>query len=293
MYINLFSFFFNLNISSFWSKFSNDLTLNFKVYWLIFFFFSLCALRKVPLAAESHTPLSPSSTSSVTPQLTSSPTSVFLPSDSSPHTATFPQSTSTTGLFSIRDAAHTPISGKARNGAHKTGRSPKGKEEDTEVGTKKRKNSSHISASLSSHSSLYLTVDNHKKNGNSYHPTIPVSGGAAASPAMRKTLGREGLWHSGDDWPSRSEGSQSFNSQSRWELTVLYPWLNDRSVFRCFLLSVWKQHLCHVLTWEAWWNVTTIHFKWWLGKYGSHQNYWVYSSLYRTFRDIDLFNTLC
>ncbi|XP_008314009.1 ataxin-7-like protein 1 [Cynoglossus semilaevis] len=176
--------------------------------------------RKVPLAAESHTPLSPSSTSSVTPQLTSSPTSVFLPSDSSPHTATFPQSTSTTGLFSIRDAAHTPISGKARNGAHKTGRSPKGKEEDTEVGTKKRKNSSHISASLSSHSSLYLTVDNHKKNGNSYHPTIPVSGGAAASPAMRKTLGREGLWHSGDDWPSRSEGSQSFNSQSSRSLST-------------------------------------------------------------------------
>ncbi|XP_069376101.1 ataxin-7-like protein 1 isoform X2 [Paralichthys olivaceus] len=172
--------------------------------------------RKVPLAADSL--LDSSCPSSVTSQQTSCVTS---PSNSPSYTATFPQSTTTAGGFSIRDAAaqaHAPISspGKASNGTHKTSRPSKDTDTDSAAGCKKRKNSSYFSSSLSSPSSLILTVDNHKRNGSSYHPTSQGSGGAAASPARKKGLGRggSGLWRSGDDWLSRSEGSQSLISQS-------------------------------------------------------------------------------
>lgn len=186
---------------------------------------SLCS-RKVPLAAESLFSFSSSGTSSLSSQQSPSPTSVTSPllpspSNSLSYTATFPQSSSTAGVFSIRDAPQ-PLSlvsapGKARNGTHKASR-PHKEAEDSTVGSKKRKNSSLFSSSLSSPSSLFSTVDNHKRNGSSYHPTLQSSGGTAASPAKKKGLGRggSGLWRSGDDWLSRSDGSQSHNSQSRW-----------------------------------------------------------------------------
>ncbi|XP_040885969.1 ataxin-7-like protein 1 isoform X2 [Toxotes jaculatrix] len=196
--------------------------------------------RKVPLAAESLLSLSSSSgTSPIASQQTPSPTSVTSPLLTSPsnslsYTATFPQSTSTAGVFSIRDAPHTPTPisapGKARNGTHKASRSSKDTE-DSVARSKKRKNSSYFSSSLSSPSSLFSTVDNHKRNGSSYHPTLQGSGGTAASPARKKGLGRggSGLWRSGDDWLSRSDGSQSHNSQSSRDLgTTSIPYSPSR-----------------------------------------------------------------
>ncbi|XP_018540668.1 ataxin-7-like protein 1 isoform X2 [Lates calcarifer] len=195
--------------------------------------------RKVPLAAESLFSFSSSGTSSLSSQQSPSPTSVTSPllpspSNSLSYTATFPQSSSTAGVFSIRDAPQ-PLSlvsapGKARNGTHKASRPPK-EAEDSTVGSKKRKNSSLFSSSLSSPSSLFSTVDNHKRNGSSYHPTLQSSGGTAASPAKKKGLGRggSGLWRSGDDWLSRSDGSQSHNSQSSRDLgTTSIPYSPSR-----------------------------------------------------------------
>ncbi|XP_039996271.1 ataxin-7-like protein 1 [Xiphias gladius] len=195
--------------------------------------------RKVPLAAESLFSLPSTGTSSIPSQQTPSPTSVTSllltsPSNSLSYTATFPQSTSTAGVFSVRDAQQplTPISasGKARNSNHKASR-PSKDTEDSVVGSKKRKNSSYFSSSLSSPSSLFSTVDNHKRNGSSYDPTLQCSGGTAASPASKKGLGRggSGLWRSGDDWLSRSEGSQSHNSQSSRSLgTTSIPYSPSR-----------------------------------------------------------------
>lgn len=176
--------------------------------------------RKVPLAAESL--LSSSGTSPV-----SSVTSPLLssPSNSLSYTATFSQSASMAGVFSIRDAAQ-PIGqvstpGKARNGTHKASRPSKDIEDS--VGSKKRKNSPYSSSTSfppsSSSSSLFPTVDNHKRNGSSYHPILQSSGGiSATTPARKKGLGRGGstLWSSRDDWLSRAEGSQSHSSQNRW-----------------------------------------------------------------------------
>uniref|UniRef100_UPI0037E89F9A ataxin-7-like protein 1 n=1 Tax=Semicossyphus pulcher TaxID=241346 RepID=UPI0037E89F9A len=180
--------------------------------------------RKVPLAAESLS-LSSSGTSPVTSQRTPSPTSVTSPLLSSPSSClsyTFPQSASTAGVFSIRDAAQpvAPVSalGKARNGTHKASR-PSKDVEDSVVGSKRRKNSSLSSSSSFSSSSL-LTVDNHKRNGSSYHPTLQGAGGTAMTAARKKGLGRgeSGVWGSREDWSSRSEGSQSHNSQNSRDL---------------------------------------------------------------------------
>ncbi|XP_039647939.1 ataxin-7-like protein 1 isoform X2 [Perca fluviatilis] len=182
--------------------------------------------RKVPLAAESLLSLSSSGTSPVTSQQTPPPTSVTSPPLSSPsnslsYTATFPQSASIAGVFSIRDAPQhvAPVSalGKARNGTHKASR-PSKDMVDSVVGSKRRKNSSYSSSF--SPSSLFPTVDNQKRNGSSYHPRLQGSGGAAATaatPARKKGLGHRGsrLWSSGEDWLSRADGSQSHNSQNR------------------------------------------------------------------------------
>lgn len=182
--------------------------------------------RKVPLAAESILSLSSSGTSPITSQETPSPTLSTSPLLSSPsnllsYSATFPQSASTAGVFSIRDPPQPliPVStpGKARNGTHKAS-CPSKDIQDSVVGSKKRKNSSYSSSSLSSSSlssSLFPIVDNHKRNGSSYHPALQDSGGTAAPSARKRGLGcgGSGLWHSRDDWLSRSDGSQSHNSQ--------------------------------------------------------------------------------
>ncbi|XP_034529908.1 ataxin-7-like protein 1 isoform X1 [Notolabrus celidotus] len=186
--------------------------------------------RKVPLAAESLLSLSSSSSSSgtspITSQRTPSPTSVTSPPFSSPSnclsfTATFPQSASTARVLSIRDAAQpvVPVSalGKARNGTHKASR-PSKDTEDSVVGSKRRKNSSCSSSSFSS--SSLLTVDNHKRNGSSYHPTLQGAGGTAGTLVRKKGVERagSGLWRTGEDWLSKAEGSQSHNSQNSREL---------------------------------------------------------------------------
>lgn len=188
---------------------------------------SSSCFRKVPLAAESLLSLSSSGTSPITSQQTPPPTSVTSPPLSSPsnslsYTATFPQSASIAGVFSIRDAPQpvAPVSalGKARNGTHKVSR-PSKDMVDSVVGSKRRKNSSYSSSF--SPSSLFPTVDNHKRNGSSYHPRLQGSGGAAATaatPARKKGLGHRGsrLWSGGEDWLLRADGSQSHNSQNRW-----------------------------------------------------------------------------
>ncbi|XP_042367499.1 ataxin-7-like protein 1 isoform X2 [Plectropomus leopardus] len=194
--------------------------------------------RKVPLAAESLLSLSSSGTSPVTSQQTPSPISVTSPLLSSPsnslsYTATFPQSASMAGVFSIRDAPQpvAPVSalGKARNGTHKASR-PSKDTEDSVVGSKRRKNSSHSSSSSFSPPSLFPTVDNHKKNGSSHHPTLQGSGGAAVTAAKKKGLGRggSGLWSGGEDWLSRADGSQSHNSQNSRELGTTIPYTPNR-----------------------------------------------------------------
>lgn len=186
--------------------------------------------RKVPLAAESLLSLSSSSSSSGTSPLTSqrtpSPTSVTPPLFSSPtnclsYTASFPQSASTAGVFSIRDAPQpvAPVSalGKARNGTHKASR-PSKDTDDSVAGSKRRKNSSYSSSSSSSFSSSsLLTVDNHKRNGSSYHPTIKSAAGTQVRKKGLEHTG-SGLWSSEEDWISKTEGSQSHNSQNSREL---------------------------------------------------------------------------
>ncbi|XP_026182534.1 ataxin-7-like protein 1 [Mastacembelus armatus] len=203
--------------------------------------------RKVPLAAESLLSLSSSGTSPVTSQQSPSPTSITSPLLTSPsnslsYTATFPQSASTCGVFSIRDAPQplAPITttGKARNGTHKASRTSKDLQ-DSAVGSKKRKNSSSsltssttaTTTTTTTTSSLFLTVDNHKKNGNSYHSTLQDSGGTVASTARKKGLerGGSGLWRSGDDWLSRSDWSQSHNSHNSHDLgTTSIPYSPSR-----------------------------------------------------------------
>ncbi|XP_029351234.1 ataxin-7-like protein 1 [Echeneis naucrates] len=171
--------------------------------------------RKVPLAAESLISLSPSSTSSITSQQTPSVTSVTAPSNSLACTATFPQSTSSPGVIGIQRDATQPLTttstqSKARNSTHKAS-CPSKDTEDSVVGSKKRKSSSYM-PSLSSASSLFSSMDNHKRNGNSIHSTVQSSGGTAASSVRKKGLGRGGseVWRSEDgDCLPRSDGLQS------------------------------------------------------------------------------------
>ncbi|XP_072233188.1 ataxin-7-like protein 1 isoform X1 [Leuresthes tenuis] len=182
--------------------------------------------RKVPLAAESLPSLSPSGTSA-TSQQTPSPTIVTSPLLTSPsnslsYTAMFPQSASTTGMFNVRESpqpsAQVFALGKARNSTHKASR-PSKDTEDAVVGPKKRKNSSHSTSSLSSSSSFPI-VENHKRNGSSFHPALQGAGVTPASPARKKgpSRGDSGIFSSANDWLSRPDGSQSHNSQNSREL---------------------------------------------------------------------------
>lgn len=175
--------------------------------------------RKVPLAAESLPSLSTSVTSSATKQQTLPPSSVASPvlpspSNSLTYTATFPQSASTAGVFNVRDSPQPHglalAQRKARGSSHKASRSSK----DSDVPTaaqKKRKNSSHSSFSPSS----FQTVDVHKRNGSSFHPTLQGFGVTKASQAKNKgPRGGSGLLSSSNDWLSRADGSQSHNTQN-------------------------------------------------------------------------------
>lgn len=178
--------------------------------------------RKVPLAAESLASPPLPGASSVSSQQAPSPTALTSPVFSSPsstltYTAAFPQSASTAGVFNVRDSPQArpqPLTSKARNGLHKAGRSSKDME-DLALGPKKRKNSSHSSSSFSS-SSLFQTVDHHKRNGSSFHPTLQGVGATAVPPARKKGPGHgdSGLLSSSDNWLSRVDGSQSHNSQN-------------------------------------------------------------------------------
>lgn len=187
------------------------------------------SFRKLPLAAESL--FSSSGTSPVTSQQTPSPTSTPSPlfssaSNSLSYTATFPQSTSTAGVFSIRDPPQ-PLAtfsapGKARNGTHKASHASKDVQDSAVAESKKRRNASYSPSALSSSSSstsssLFPAVDSHKRNGSSCHKTVQGSGGAVVSPAKKKGLGRggSGLWRSAGDWLPRSDASQSHNSHNR------------------------------------------------------------------------------
>ncbi|XP_043964477.1 ataxin-7-like protein 1 isoform X1 [Gambusia affinis] len=158
--------------------------------------------RKVPLAAESLPSNSMSVAASVTAHQAPPPTVLSSSSNSLTCTATLPQPASAAGLFGVRDSP-----GKARNGSHKAGRSPK----DPDVpaaGSKKRKSSSHPPSSFSP--SPFQTVDVHRQNGGSSHQTFQGFGVARASPA--KTKGPRvgsGLLSSSDDWLSRAERSHN------------------------------------------------------------------------------------
>nr|XP_054595628.1 ataxin-7-like protein 1 isoform X1 [Nothobranchius furzeri] len=178
--------------------------------------------RHVPLAAESLPSPSLSGTSSQqapSPIATSSPT---FSSPSNTYTATFSQSASAAGVFNVRESpqhrAPSLSSGKARNASHKAGRLSKDLEGPI-IGLNRRKNSSHSSTS-SSPSSLFQTVDDHKRNGSSFHPPLQGLGVAAASPARKKGPGHgdSGLLSFSEDWLSRVDGSQTHNSQNCREL---------------------------------------------------------------------------
>lgn len=187
--------------------------------------------RKVPLAAESLLSFPSSGTSSAAsrqlhPSSPISGSSPLLtpPSNSFSYSATFPQSTSMARVFSIRDGPQSLVQisalGKAGNGAQRASRPSK------EMGDpKKRKNSSCYSFSSAS-SSLFPAVDNHKRNGNSHHPTLQSSGGTVTTPSRKKGLGRggSGLWSGGEDGLSRSHGSPSLNSQNSRELGTSTPY---------------------------------------------------------------------
>lgn len=200
--------------------------------------------RKVPLASESL--LSSVGTSPVTSQHAPSAASVTTPLLSSPsnsllYTATFPQSTSTAGVFSIRDPAQAalPVSplGKSRNGVHKASR-PSKDLEDSISGSTKRKNSSHSSSFSSPF--LFPTVDNHKRNGSSYHTTLQGSGAAPGAAAKKKGgFGHGGLWSSGEDLLSKAEGSQNHNSQNRLVRTALIKSQKSSTSYDKVLLQLW------------------------------------------------------
>lgn len=184
--------------------------------------FSSPCFRKVPLASENLLSLASSGTAPITsqppPSLASVATPVSSPSNSLFYTATFPQSASAAGVFSIRDAAQPAPAvsalGKPRTGAHRASRPPKDAE-DTIAGSKKRKNNSCSSAFSPSY--LFPSTDNHKSNSSSYHPKPQGSGGAAAGmePGRKRGPGGGGLWSSREGLMSKAEGAQSHNPQSR------------------------------------------------------------------------------
>ncbi|XP_028256668.1 ataxin-7-like protein 1 isoform X1 [Parambassis ranga] len=184
--------------------------------------------RKVPLAAESLLSLSPSGNSSITAQQAPSPVSITSPLLTSASNSLSYTTASAAGVFNIRDSSQVFTQGKSRSGTHKASRPSKDMEDPT-VGSKKRKNSSFSSSSFSS-SSLFPTVDNHKRNGSSFHPTLQSSGGTASSPARKKGLGQgdSEVWSSSEDWLSRTDGSQSHNSQNNREHGISIPYSPNR-----------------------------------------------------------------
>ncbi|XP_021176263.2 ataxin-7-like protein 1 isoform X1 [Fundulus heteroclitus] len=172
--------------------------------------------RKVPLAAESLPSLSTSSPASVPVQPAPSPV-LSSPSSALTYTAAFPQSASAAGAFNVRDSP-TPrrpalAQGRARNGSPKASRPPKDSDPVPLAGPKKRKNSSHPSSSVSP--SSFQTVDVHKRNGSSFHPTLQGFGVTRPSPGKNKgPRGGGGLLSSSDDRLSSADGSQSHNAQN-------------------------------------------------------------------------------
>ncbi|XP_007579283.1 ataxin-7-like protein 1 isoform X1 [Poecilia formosa] len=164
--------------------------------------------RKVPLAAESLPSNSTSVAASVTAHQAPPAAVLSSPSNSLTYTTSFPQSASAAGLFGVRDSP-----GKARNGSHKAGCSPK--DSDAPAAAKKRKNSSHPPSSSSP--SPFQTVDAHRRNGSSFHQTFQGFGAARASSAKNKgPRAGSGLLSSSDDWLSRAE--QSHNTHNCREL---------------------------------------------------------------------------
>ncbi|XP_054655970.1 ataxin-7-like protein 1 isoform X2 [Dunckerocampus dactyliophorus] len=162
--------------------------------------------RKVPLAAESLPSHSPSDASSGASQQAHPPSPTpdacpFLTSSSGSVSCSISQPAP--AGFTFRDA-HVSTLGVSRHGTHKAGRLPK-EREDSIAGTDIRKNSS----------CSFPTVDTHKRNGSSYHPTLQKSGGPAATLARKKGHGPEGngLWSYSDHWLTRTEGSHSRNSR--------------------------------------------------------------------------------
>ncbi|XP_028306719.1 ataxin-7-like protein 1 isoform X1 [Gouania willdenowi] len=174
--------------------------------------------KKVPPASESLL----SSSSSSSPASLTSP-----PYTSLSYTAAFPQSSSTAGLFHIRDSpqAHANLLGKARTGPPKPPRTPRNSEESA-IGAKKRKTPSPLFSS----STLFPVVNHHKKNGNSFHPALHGSEKLGSSPSRKKGLvrGDAGLWNSSEDWLNRADGSQNHNTHNRRETATTTPYSPNR-----------------------------------------------------------------
>ncbi|XP_061617466.1 ataxin-7-like protein 1 [Phyllopteryx taeniolatus] len=160
--------------------------------------------RKVPLAAESLSSLSPSGGTSQQAPLPSPPSDtrppLTTPSSSISCGPSFPHPISSPRSLTFRDAPQ-PIStlGASHHSAHRASR-PTKEREDSFVGAK-RKNSSY-----------YCSF----RNGTSYHPPLQASGGPDATLARKKGHGREGngLWSYSDHWLSKADGSRSHNSNN-------------------------------------------------------------------------------
>ncbi|XP_061770298.1 ataxin-7-like protein 1 isoform X3 [Nerophis ophidion] len=165
--------------------------------------------RKVPLAAESLPSASPSGTSQLAHP--PSPKSDTFTSTSNPVSCGV--SLSAPGGLTFKDA-HLSTLGVSRHAAHKVSRLTK-EREDSRLGADVRKNSS----------CSFPTVDTHKRNGTSYHPTQQRSGGPGATPARKKGHGPEGngLWSYSDRWLTRAEGSHSRSSRNHANSSKLYP----------------------------------------------------------------------
>nr|XP_057934605.1 ataxin-7-like protein 1 isoform X2 [Doryrhamphus excisus] len=162
--------------------------------------------RKVPLAAESLHCLSPSGAPSGTSQQAHPPSTTSdscPPLTSSSGSVSRSISQSAPAGFTFRDA-HVSTLGVCRHGTHKASRLAK-EREDSIAGTDVRKNSS----------CSFPTVDTHKRNGSSYHPTLQKSGGPASTLARKMGHGPEGngLWSYSDHWLTKTEGSHSRNRE--------------------------------------------------------------------------------
>ncbi|XP_061922568.1 ataxin-7-like protein 1 isoform X1 [Entelurus aequoreus] len=160
--------------------------------------------RKVPLAAESLPSASPSGTS----QQAHPPSPKSDTFTSTSNSVSCGVSLSAPGGVTFRDA-HVSTLAVSRHSAHRASRLTKERE-----GADVRKNPS----------CSFPTVDTHKRNGTSYHPTQQRSGGPAATPARKKGHGPEGngLWSYSDHWLTR-EGSHSHSSRDHANSSKPYP----------------------------------------------------------------------